>query len=250
MPTSRATLVTSSAKADSWSTIVLTVCFSSCSSPAASTVTLRVRSPLATAVVTTAMSRTCAVRRPAMVLTALVTSRHRPDIPRSGAWPPSRPSVPTSLATWVTWEVKVSSWSTMVLTERAILSMSPRSARPSARSSTLWDRSPEATASTTCAMATVGPVSASIRPLDASMVAAQEPAPGPAFIRSSSRPSRETSLRTRMASWWWWEARSRIWSTRSSAVAMAPWPLSEFGLKSPSRSLDSAWSSGSISASL
>ena len=200
MPTSRATRVTSSANAESWSTIVLTVCFSSWSSPAASTVTLRVRSPLATAVVTTAMSRTCAVSRPAMVLTALVTSRHRPDMPRSGACPPSRPSVPTSRATWVTCAVNMSSWSTMVLTERAIRSMSPRSARPSARSSTLCDRSPAAMASTTCAIATVGPLSAFIRPFVESMAAAHDPAPGPADSRSSSRPSRETSLRTRLTS--------------------------------------------------
>ena len=59
MPTSRATRVTSSAKADSWSTMVLKVCLSWSISPWASTVTLRVRSPRATAVVTNAMSRTC-----------------------------------------------------------------------------------------------------------------------------------------------------------------------------------------------
>ena len=52
VPTSRATRVTSSANARSWSTIVLTVVFSSSISPATSTVILRDRSPLATAVVT------------------------------------------------------------------------------------------------------------------------------------------------------------------------------------------------------
>ena len=102
VPTSRATRVTSEANDESWSTIVLTVFFSSSISPATSTVTLRDRSPLATAVVTSAMSRTWAVSRYAMVLTESVRSFHEPDIPRTWAWPPSLPSVPTSRATRVT----------------------------------------------------------------------------------------------------------------------------------------------------
>src|SRR4249919_2421151 len=52
VPTSRATRVTSEAKAFSWSTMVLMVDFSSRISPFTSTVILRDRSPLATAVVT------------------------------------------------------------------------------------------------------------------------------------------------------------------------------------------------------
>ena len=55
VPTSRATRVTSSAKRESWSTIVLTVFFSSSTSPLTSTVTFFERSPFATAVVTSAM---------------------------------------------------------------------------------------------------------------------------------------------------------------------------------------------------
>ena len=62
VPTSRATRVTSPAKALSWSTIVLMVFFSSRISPFTSTVILRFRSPRATAVVTSAMLRTWAVR--------------------------------------------------------------------------------------------------------------------------------------------------------------------------------------------
>ena len=58
MPTSRATRVTSSANDESWSTIVLIVSASAATSPEASTVILRVRSPFATAVVTSAMLRT------------------------------------------------------------------------------------------------------------------------------------------------------------------------------------------------
>ncbi|MGC0329157.1 hypothetical protein RKD23_002147 [Streptomyces sp. SAI-170] len=85
VPTSRATRVTSEENAESRSTIVLTVSFSSSISPATCTVTLRDRSPLATAVVTSAMSRTCAVSRSAIVLTDSVRSFHEPDIPRTCA---------------------------------------------------------------------------------------------------------------------------------------------------------------------
>ena len=74
MPTSRATRVTSDAKALSWSTIVLIVFFSSRISPFTSTVILRDRSPRATAVVTSAMLRTCPVRLPAIELTLSVRS--------------------------------------------------------------------------------------------------------------------------------------------------------------------------------
>ena len=58
VPTSRATRVTSSANAESWSTIVLMVSFSSRISPRASTRIFCDRSPLATAVATCAMERT------------------------------------------------------------------------------------------------------------------------------------------------------------------------------------------------
>ena len=58
VPTSRATRVTSDAKDDSWSTIVLIVFFSSRISPFTSTVIFFERSPRATAVVTSAMLRT------------------------------------------------------------------------------------------------------------------------------------------------------------------------------------------------
>ena len=60
VPTSRATRVTSEAKERSWSTIVLMVFLSSRISPLTSTVIFLERSPLATAVVTSAMLRTWA----------------------------------------------------------------------------------------------------------------------------------------------------------------------------------------------
>ncbi len=102
VPTSRATRVTSDANELSWSTIVLTVSLSSSSSPFTLTVILRDRSPRATAVVTSAMLRTWLVRFDAIELTLSVRSFHTPDTPETSAWPPSLPSLPTSLATRVT----------------------------------------------------------------------------------------------------------------------------------------------------
>ncbi|HEY7890710.1 MAG TPA: methyl-accepting chemotaxis protein, partial [Solirubrobacteraceae bacterium] len=66
VPTSRATRVTSAAKERSWSTMVLMVFFSSRISPFTSTVIFFDKSPMATAVVTSAMLRTCPVRLPAI----------------------------------------------------------------------------------------------------------------------------------------------------------------------------------------
>ena len=114
MPTSRATRVTSEAKALSWSTIVLMVFLSSRISPFTSTVILRDRSPRATAVVTSAMLRTCVVRLAASRLTLSVKSFQVPATPGTTAWPPSRPSVPTSRATRVTSAANERSCSTIV----------------------------------------------------------------------------------------------------------------------------------------
>ena len=85
VPTSRATRVTSSANARSWSTIVLTVSLSSRISPRASTVIFFERSPSATAVVTWAMLRTWLVRLDAMKLTLSVRSFQTPETPRTCA---------------------------------------------------------------------------------------------------------------------------------------------------------------------
>ena len=81
MPTSRATRVTSAANELSWSTIVLTVFLSSRISPFTSTVIFLERSPLATALVTSAMLRTWPVRLPAMKLTLSVRSFQVPATP-------------------------------------------------------------------------------------------------------------------------------------------------------------------------
>ena len=95
--------------------MVLMVSFSSRISPRTSTVIFFDKSPPATAVVTSAMLRTCAVRFDAIELTLSVRSFQVPATPSTLAWPPSRPSVPTSRATRVTSPAKALSWSTMVL---------------------------------------------------------------------------------------------------------------------------------------
>ena len=153
MPTSRATRVTSAANELSWSTIVLIVFFSSRISPFTSTVIFFDRSPLATALVTSAMLRTWPVRLAAMKLTLSVRSFQVPATPRTSAWPPSLPSVPTSRATRVTSAANERSWSTMVL-------MVSFSSRISPRTSTVifFDRSPLATAVVTSAMLRTWPV--------------------------------------------------------------------------------------------
>ena len=81
MPTSRATRVTSAANERSWSTIVFVVPLSSRNSPFTSTVIFFDRSPFATAVVTSAMLRTWAVRLPAIEFTESVRSFHVPATP-------------------------------------------------------------------------------------------------------------------------------------------------------------------------
>ena len=147
VPTSRDTRVTSEAKARSWSTIVLTMSLSSRISPFTSTVILRDRSPVATALVTSAMLRTWLVRLLAMKLTLSVRSFQVPATPGTAAWPPSLPSVPTSRATRVTSEAKARSWSTVVL----IVSLSSRIS-PFTSTVIFLDRSPLAIAVVTAAM--------------------------------------------------------------------------------------------------
>ena len=82
--------------------MVLMVFLSARISPFTSTVIFFDKSPLATAVVTSAMLRTWPVRFAAIRLTLSVRSFHVPATPRTCAWPPSLPSVPTSRATRVT----------------------------------------------------------------------------------------------------------------------------------------------------
>ena len=127
--------------------MMLIVFFNSRISPRALTVILVVKSPFATAVVTPAMFRTWLVKLLAMELTESVKSFHVPATPRTSAWPPSLPSVPTSRATRVTSPANALSWSTIVLMVFFNSRISPR-----ASTVILRLRSPRATAVVTSAM--------------------------------------------------------------------------------------------------
>src|SRR6478752_602706 len=125
-------------------------------SPRTSTVIFFDKSPFATAMVTSAMLRTCAVKLPAIMFTLSVKSFQVPATPGTTAWPPSLPSVPTSRATRVTSPAKASSCLTMALTIFAVLRNSPRRGCPSASSATVSVRLPLATAPMTRAISAVG----------------------------------------------------------------------------------------------
>ena len=129
------------------------VLLSSRISPFTSTVIFFDRSPLAIAVVTSAMLRTWPVRFAAIEFTLSVRSFQTPPTPFTWAWPPSLPSVPTSRATRDTSPANALSWSTIVL-------MALFSSRISPFTSTVifFDRSPFATAVVTSAMLRTWPV--------------------------------------------------------------------------------------------
>jgi hypothetical protein len=172
-------------------------------SPRTSTVIFLERSPLATAIVTSAMLRTCAVRLEAMELTLSVRSFHTPVTSRTCAWPPSLPSVPTSRATRVTSDVNTLNCLIIVFTMVAERRNSPWSGRPSTSSRTVCNRSPCATAETARVTSVVGHRRSSIRVLTEFSISPQAPCDQPNFTRWRVLPSRPTT-----------------WPTRSSCCAM------------------------------
>ena len=180
--------------------MVLIVSLSSATSPRASTVIFWDRSPLATAVVTWAMLRTWPVRFPASWLTLSVRSFQVPDTPCTSAWPPRRPSVPTSRATRVTSSAKAESWSTIEFTTVPMRGNSPLTGRPSMDTGIFWVRSPSATAEMTRATSLVGRTRSSMRELMASTLVAQLPWTSPMSNRSVVRPSRLMARATRIVS--------------------------------------------------
>ena len=195
MPTSRATRVTSEAKALSWSTIVLIVFFSSRISPFTSTVILRDRSPRATAVVTSAILRTCVVKFAAKRLTLSVRSFQVPPTPGTSAWPPSFPSVPTSRATFVTSAANDRSCSTMVFKVSLSSRISPRTSTV-----IFFERSPLAMAVATSAMFRTCPVRLDAMKLTLSVKSFQVPATPGTAAWPPSLPSVPTSRATRVTS--------------------------------------------------
>ena len=128
--------------------MVLTVLLSSSTSPLASTVIFFDRSPLATAVVTSAMLRTWVVRLLASRLTLSVRSFQVPATPGTSACTPSFPSTPTVRATLVTCSAKMPSVLVMLLSVSASAAISPLASTPTS----FCDRSPLATAVTTLTM--------------------------------------------------------------------------------------------------
>ncbi|MGY4373601.1 hypothetical protein ACVWZ3_001240 [Bradyrhizobium sp. i1.3.6] len=142
------------------------------------------KSPLATAIVTSAMLRTWLVRLFAIELTLSVRSFQTPVTSGTWAWPPSLPSVPTSRATRVTSEVNTPSCLIMVLTMVADCRNSPRSGRPSTSSLTVWSRSPCATAATARVTSRVGHRRSSISVLTEPSMSAQELSAGEAELHA------------------------------------------------------------------
>ena len=163
-------------------------------SPRTSTVILRERSPLATAMVTSEMFRTCAVKLLAIELTLSVSSRHTPVTSETCAWPPSLPSVPTSRATRVTSEVNTESCLIIVLTMVAERRNSPFSGRPSTSSRAVCSRSPCATAEITRVTSVVGHTRSSISVFTEVSISPQVAVEMPNFTRCRVRPCSPTAL--------------------------------------------------------
>ncbi len=212
VPTSRATRVTSSAKDESWSTIVLIVFLRRRISPLASTVIFRERSPWATAVVTSAMFRTWSVRFEAMPFTDSVRPRHVPETPSTSAWPPSLPSVPTSRATRVTSAANTRSVSIIELIVSARAATSPLASIVN-----FWLRLPSATAVTTLAIPRTCVVRLVAMKLTLSVRSFQVPLTPLTFACPPSLPSVPTSRATRVTS----SAKDESWSTIVLMVSLS-----------------------------
>ena len=213
-------------------------------SPRTSTVIFFDRSPLATAMVTSAMLRTCAVRFDAIELTLSVRSFHTPVTPPTCACPPSLPSVPTSRATRVTSEVNTLSCLIIRLTISAERRNSPFSGRPSTSSGTVRKRSPCATAAMARVTSVVGHSRSSISELTEVSISPQAPSERPKRTRCLVRPSRPTP----------WPTRSSCRAMRSLAATISlkvsatlpinpSWCPAIRTEKSPTRTACNAWRS-------
>ena len=177
------------------SIIVLMLSLSSATSPRASTWIERVRSPLVTAVATSAMARTCVVRFAASRFTLPVRSFHVPAAPGTLAWPPRRPSTPTSRATFVTCSAKVASVSVMLLIVSASAATSPFASTVS-----FWRRLPLATAVTTFTMPRTWSVRFAAMTFTESVRSFHVPATPGTWAWPPSLPSVPTSRATRVTS--------------------------------------------------
>ncbi len=220
------------------------VLFSSRISPLTSTVIFLERSPLATAVVTSAMFLTWPVRLAAIEFTLSVRSFQTPATPGTCAWPPSLPSVPTSRATRDTSPANALSCPTIVFTMMPRRSASPRNGRPSASSTMVCDRSPFATALITRVTSVIGYAMSATSVFIASITSAQPPAAPATFMRWPIMPSLPTWSATRAIST---ALDSSISTTSLNACAISPsMPVRLSGMraeKSPRLNWRSAFSS-------
>ncbi len=169
-------------------------------SPRTSTVIFFDKSPLATAIVTSAMLRTCAVRLFAIELTDSVRSFHTPDTSRTCAWPPSLPSAPTSRATRVTSPANTPSCWIIRFTIVAERRNSPSSGRPSTSRRTVWSRSPCATAEIARVTSVVGQTRSSINVLTDVSISRHAPLERPTSRRWRILPCLPTTYPTRCSS--------------------------------------------------
>ena len=213
-------------------------------SPFTSTVIFLERSPRATAVVTSAMLRTCPVKLVAIAFTLSVRSFQVPATPFTLACPPSLPSVPTSRATRVTSEAKPLSCSTIVFTTLPMRRNSPRNGRPSISTVMLWDRSPLATAPITRETSAVGCTMSSISSLTARSLLSHPPLAPRTRARCVILPSLPTTLERRSNSW---VMASFMATTSLKRLAISPsTPSTSSGRRtenSPRRSARSAFTS-------
>ena len=169
-------------------------------SPFTSTVIFLDKSPLATAVVTSAMFRTWAVKLPAIEFTLSVKSFQVPATPLTFASPPNFPSVPTSRATRVTSEANEPNWSTIELTIFTVRRNSPFNGRPSTSNAIRSERSPFATAPMTRAISLVGRAMSSISKFVESTRRSHDPAAAGTPARCMILPSLPTTRLTRSIS--------------------------------------------------
>ena len=213
---------------------------SSATSPRADTVIFWDRSPRAIAVATWEIDRTWWVRLEAIVLTESVRSFQVPATPRTSAWPPSSPSVPTSRATRVTSSANDDSWSTIVFTVRPIRRNSPRRGRPSISSAMCWDRSPSATATMTREISVSGRPRSSISELTERTLSAQAPSRPSSSSRSVSRPSRPTIRLIRRTSRFCRSCSDTTSLNASATSPAAPLRRGSRTLRSPRRTRRSA----------
>ncbi len=179
---------------------------------------------------TAAIWRTWSVRFDAIRFTESVRSRHVPAASGTSAWPPSRPSVPTSRATPVTCSANRRSVSVIELIVSASAATSPL-----ASTVTFWVRSPPATALVTDAIWRTWSVRLDAMTFTESVRSRQVPETSSTCAWPPSSPSVPTSRATRVTSSANDDSRSTIALIVRASAATSPLASTvTFWLRSPS----------------